>query len=851
MEFNSLPGSPARQTNNGGGGADEAEAEGRFGNTSLTPGFQRMFTTATPASALAYTTTVTRNHTSETKGAVAMAMKEAAFSSSYPDQSLRARERHKDKISKKLRQLAQDALSKRLPGRACFYADKLVRLTAGRLPEDVVLLGRAHYQARANRKAVHVLEKYGLLAIKDAQRPLTRQEQHALFTAAAGSVPAEIDTAGGGQSLKGSRKDASVSNVHTTARSTLEAYLLAAQCLGASDPQEECLHLLDQILPCWEDEEEDAEGEGDRGERRQEESPCERQSRHLRNVRAAVVAAGRQNVADVAESSKSGSRGDNPRKKGSWRAETWRQAEMLRDGKGEPSSRSLRPTEQAQAVLTTIAALCFLRAQIFAGQDNRERAVAWCRHALEVDVYCVEALEFLADRKLLSQEEEQRLLARELAFDPGSEEEGEEDAAGTEQVVGDDWLRLMYATRLLCFSDGVLSAEEQHQTIHRAFAGLEALGFGRDAATLTAQAALAYYYQHDLAGAHRLCQQIRTQDPFFDKCLPLYLASLAELRLKTELYYAAHRLVDTQPRSAVAWFGVGCYYVCIHKNETAQRYFHKAAKLDHTFVPAWIGFGNAFAAQDESDQAMAAYRTAARLFPSAHLPLLYTGMEYLRTNNLSLALHFVREAHRLNPMDALVHNEWGVILYRRGHFREAAARFEKVLGLASASNKACTLVRWEATMVNLAHCCRKTGRFREAIAWYERALGLCTQKSGTYVALAFTHHLCGDLDRAIEYYHRGLGLKSDDAFASAMLTQALQDAVLGVETEEGMEGDRLGDWSPARASLIMSVPLPSPLAISVAKGTERVGRRSSVGSEIFNAMDEDLGMEEDSVDLSE
>ena len=41
----------------------------------------------------------------------------------------------------------------------------------------------------------------------------------------------------------------------------------------------------------------------------------------------------------------------------------------------------------------------------------------------------------------------------------------------------------------------------------------------------------------------------------------------------------------------------------------------KATSLDRTFAPAWIGYGNAYAAQEEGDQAMSAYRTAARLFP--------------------------------------------------------------------------------------------------------------------------------------------------------------------------------------------------------------------------------------------
>ncbi|KAL6552593.1 Cell division cycle protein 16 [Orobanche hederae] len=41
----------------------------------------------------------------------------------------------------------------------------------------------------------------------------------------------------------------------------------------------------------------------------------------------------------------------------------------------------------------------------------------------------------------------------------------------------------------------------------------------------------------------------------------------------------------------------------------------KATRLDGTFAPGWIGYGNAYAAQVEGDQAMSAYRTAARLFP--------------------------------------------------------------------------------------------------------------------------------------------------------------------------------------------------------------------------------------------
>ena len=39
----------------------------------------------------------------------------------------------------------------------------------------------------------------------------------------------------------------------------------------------------------------------------------------------------------------------------------------------------------------------------------------------------------------------------------------------------------------------------------------------------------------------------------------------------------------------------------------------KATTLDRVFGPAWLAFGHAFAVENEHDQAMAAYFTAAQL----------------------------------------------------------------------------------------------------------------------------------------------------------------------------------------------------------------------------------------------
>lgn len=183
------------------------------------------------------------------------------------------------------------------------------------------------------------------------------------------------------------------------------------------------------------------------------------------------------------------------------------------------------------------------------------------------------------------------------------------------------------------------------------------------------------------------------------------------------LFLLAHKLVDLYPESALAWFAVGCYYyligkcselshwnisllskklwlntvllyftdtdiICVFcicweefvqlvlffsplkgKNEQARRYLSKATALDRVFGPAWIAYGHSFAAENEHDQAMAAYYKAAQLMKGCHLPLLYIGMEYGLTNNPKFAEKFFKEALEIAPTDPFVLHEIGVVAF--------------------------------------------------------------------------------------------------------------------------------------------------------------------------------------------
>ena len=161
---------------------------------------------------------------------------------------------------------------------------------------------------------------------------------------------------------------------------------------------------------------------------------------------------------------------------------------------------------------------------------------------------------------------------------------------------------------------------------------------------------------------------------------------------------------------------------------------------------------------------MAAYRTAARLFPGLHLPLLGMGMEYQRMNNLALAEQLFKQGHAICPADPLLCNELGVLAYRNNHYQEAEQWLNKALdrlpdhltpGDSSCSchhwDHACitgtslqtvsVCTAWEPTLLNLGHVYRKQQRWREAEETYLRALSLAPGQAATFAALGYTNHL--------------------------------------------------------------------------------------------------------------
>jgi Tfp pilus assembly protein PilF len=83
----------------------------------------------------------------------------------------------------------------------------------------------------------------------------------------------------------------------------------------------------------------------------------------------------------------------------------------------------------------------------------------------------------------------------------------------------------------------------------------------------------------------------------------------------------------------------------------------------------------------------------------------------------------------------------------------------------------------EPILFNLGQVYRKTGDYNNAKNEFQKALHISPKSSSTLVALAYTHHLEGQVDDAVALYHQALGIHPDDSIAIELLNIALEESV--------------------------------------------------------------------------
>jgi anaphase-promoting complex subunit 6 len=411
------------------------------------------------------------------------------------------------------------------------------------------------------------------------------------------------------------------------------------------------------------------------------------------------------------------------------------------------------------------AAMCYLRGLCYAKQNAFDRAKECYKDAVAIDVQCYEAFEQLMRNNLMSPEEEWQFLET-LDFDSISTD----DLSASQEAA--EFTKMLYTTRLSKYKNPTVftTAAETLSTHYN---------LARNADLLLSKADL-LFTQCRFKDALAITESILQEDKYNFTIYPLHLACLFELNLKNALFLISHDLADNHPEEPCTWLAVGIYYLAVGKVAEARRYFSKASMMDPHFGPAWIGFAHTFAAENEHDQAISAYSTAARLFMGTHLPQLFLGMQNLLLNNMTLADEFLKTAYGLCKSDPLLLNEMGVVFYHQDHLEDAVVMFDNALQIAVdiESDDAA----WIPTRSNLGHAYRRLGRWEDALDQFDEVLRLGGRDPQVFCAKALVLMELKRPVEAIAVLHETLAISPQDAIATELLNKALEET-----TETGLE----------------------------------------------------------------
>jgi anaphase-promoting complex subunit 6 len=308
-------------------------------------------------------------------------------------------------------------------------------------------------------------------------------------------------------------------------------------------------------------------------------------------------------------------------------------------------------SEGVRNVQSILSQLFCLAGRCFEQLEAKKRAALAYQRALAIHHACTEAFLFIARSPMLSFDEKTSIM------------EGCVQRCAVEER---QHLAQFYA----------LNLHQQHlrsgapQPAAKPPSSSSGGPFQEHAALETVELAEALLYRGQVGQAFALTKALLAHDPLSPSCTPLALACMVQLGKSKELFALAHELMASQPKHVLSWYAVGCYYYAIgiaaqssagsaRTRDLCLTYLRKACKKDKRFAHAHVLLGHTLSALEESDQALAAYRTASRLLPEDGAVWLSTGQELLRINSCALAIHALTQAQQLCPWNPFVLNEQG------------------------------------------------------------------------------------------------------------------------------------------------------------------------------------------------
>ena len=390
-------------------------------------------------------------------------------------------------------------------------------------------------------------------------------------------------------------------------------------------------------------------------------------------------------------------------------------------------------------------------------QENKQPAIRNYLLSLQNDPNNIEAIDILLNHQLLNLESKNNLLST-LSFSNDN-----------------NWLYDYFKSKIddNIYMTGKSDIEIQENENEEKANVMDILYKNEDQDLMKMEAEK-YFIARDYTNTFNKLKKINEEDFYNLEIIPMLCSCMIELNKVGELYSLAYKLANNCGDKFISWYAVGCYYYSIKKFDLSRKYFLKCNQLNKNFPEGWIALGNSYAGQDESDQALNAYRTCLRLFPGCHYSNLYIGMEFIRTNNFKTAFITFQNALLLSVNDPLIYNEIGVVYYKQRQFDEAEKYFLKGVSICNNEDRSITT---QTLILNLGHCYKKMKRFKEALQLYIKLYCIDSRNIDVLNAIGTTLAFLGNNNLALEYLHKANFIKSNDNYSIGMINKCINNII--------------------------------------------------------------------------
>uniref|UniRef100_A0AC35UC73 TPR_REGION domain-containing protein n=1 Tax=Rhabditophanes sp. KR3021 TaxID=114890 RepID=A0AC35UC73_9BILA len=273
----------------------------------------------------------------------------------------------------------------------------------------------------------------------------------------------------------------------------------------------------------------------------------------------------------------------------------------------------------------------------------------------------------------------------------------------------------------------------------------------------------------------------------------LHLAILTHLKKSSLLYEIAHDLVDKSPENELAWYAVGCYYLTIENWFAAKNFFHKAIQINSNFGAAWIAMGHANSLSGEHGQSLNCYSKAHKLLENCFEPVMYIGIEHMKTNNITLAEAFLKDSLKLSLNDVNVLMELGALYYGKSEFEKCEEYWMKAFNFGAGLNQDKMLsynqienvfksrnfpLKWSILLNNLGMVNRKLKKWKRALLFHYKAMSIDRKDSHNLISAAMCHGALKNYELSLQAFNEAATM-TDDGGTQDILSHSL-DIILTV-----------------------------------------------------------------------